>query len=153
MENLSGLIEKLFNEFADEHEDFAFDPESEELVKDAMALAFKAGQNTFDPDFDPQNVVDKLHRTLDQMEADGEPIVEDGADEVSDAETPKVKYPQVMVELTGQDGNAFNLIGIVARKLQQRIDLAAADAFRVEAMNQGSYDELLAFIQRTVDVR
>lgn len=64
-----------------------------------------------------------------------------------------VRYPEVEVELIGQDGNAFNLIGIVSKALERNVDSQAALQFRSAAMFASSYDELLALIQRTVTVR
>lgn len=58
----------------------------------------------------------------------------------------------IKVELIGHDGNAFNLIGRVAKALRKEVSAEAATEFTNQAMEQGSYDELLAFIQETVDV-
>lgn len=60
-------------------------------------------------------------------------------------------YP-VTVQLTGGDSNAFMLIGTVAKALRREVGTDAADAFSREAMNCGSYDELLQFIMATVEV-
>lgn len=64
-----------------------------------------------------------------------------------------VRYPEVEVELIGLNGNAFNLIGVVAQAIGRSVGQGAAQEFRIDAMEQGSYDELLALIQRTVTVR
>lgn len=61
-------------------------------------------------------------------------------------------YPAVEVELIGTDGNAFALIGKVAKALRREVSREASDKFKAEAMSQGSYDELLALIMRTVEV-
>lgn len=63
-----------------------------------------------------------------------------------------VKHGHVTVELIGQDGNAFNLIGLTARALRREVSPDAADAFTSEAMESESYEDLLAFIQATVHV-
>lgn len=63
-----------------------------------------------------------------------------------------VRYPHVKVQLLGEDGNAFNLIGITAKAIKRQVGREEGDAFVVEAMNQESYDALLAFIQNTVVV-
>jgi hypothetical protein len=63
-----------------------------------------------------------------------------------------VKYPHVHVKLTGTDGNAFALIGRVSKALRQEVNHQAAAEFTADAMNSGSYDQLLVFIQSTVDV-
>lgn len=67
-------------------------------------------------------------------------------------DTPSVKYPDVHVQLSGRDGNAMLIIGRVAAALRQQVSGSAADEFAREAMDCDSYDELLAFVQRTVEV-
>lgn len=62
------------------------------------------------------------------------------------------KYPDVTVRLTGNDGNAFAIIGNVARHLRRAHGAKAADAYRNEAMKQDSYDALLRFTMQTVEV-
>ncbi len=64
----------------------------------------------------------------------------------------KPKFPQVTVQLIGQDGNAFNVIGLV-RKAMRKADVPEADieAFTTEAI-AGNYDHLLATVMRTVEV-
>ncbi len=62
-------------------------------------------------------------------------------------------YPDVYVHMsTGQDGNAFAIIGAVSKALRREVGPEAAAEFSREAMDSGSYDELLAFVQRTVNV-
>jgi hypothetical protein len=61
------------------------------------------------------------------------------------------QYP-VTVQLIGTDGNAFALIGKVAAALRTQVGPEASRAFIKEATAQHSYDDLLAFIQRTVEV-
>lgn len=64
-----------------------------------------------------------------------------------------VTYPDVWVRLsTGQDGNAFMVIGKVSGAIRRTVGPAAADEFARKAMDCGSYAELLAFVQRTVKV-
>jgi hypothetical protein len=65
----------------------------------------------------------------------------------------EVKYPEITVKLIGENGNAFNLIGITANAIKAKEGRDAANSFASEAMEQGSYDELLAFMKRTVNVR
>lgn len=62
------------------------------------------------------------------------------------------KFPHVHVRLTGQDGNAFFIIGRVT-KAMRRADVPKADieAFAREAM-AGNYDHLLQTCMATVDV-
>lgn len=53
------------------------------------------------------------------------------------------KYPNVVVELIGHDGNAFAILGRVQRALRQAgVEKAEIDAFLKEAM-AGDYDHLL----------
>lgn len=63
-------------------------------------------------------------------------------------------YPDVTVtvQLAGTDGNAFAIIGAVSKALRRTMGNNAADWFAREAMEQGSYDDLLAFVQSTVRV-
>jgi hypothetical protein len=63
------------------------------------------------------------------------------------------RYPEITVQLTGTDGNAFAIIGAV-RKALRRADVppAEVEAFMVEATS-GDYDHVLATAMRTVDVR
>jgi hypothetical protein len=62
------------------------------------------------------------------------------------------KYPDVVVQLIGTDGNAYALLGQVNRALRQAgVSQAERDAFRQEA-TQGNYDQLLGTIMRWVDV-
>lgn len=63
-----------------------------------------------------------------------------------------VKYPQIQVQLTGTDGNAFAIIGAVRNALR-RGGASAEDvtAFQQEAMS-GDYDNVLQTAMRYVDV-
>lgn len=62
------------------------------------------------------------------------------------------KFPDVEVALTGEDGNAFSIIGRVSRAMKQSGYRDEAAAFTKEAMSQPSYDALLALVMRTVSV-
>ena len=62
------------------------------------------------------------------------------------------KYPQVTVRLTGEDGNAFSIIGRVAKALRREVGPEAAAEFQTEAFAQPSYDHLLRLAMRTVEV-
>lgn len=54
------------------------------------------------------------------------------------------KHPEITVKLTGEDGNAFNILGICLRAMRQAgLSQEERDAFRAEATS-GSYDHLLA---------
>lgn len=62
------------------------------------------------------------------------------------------KYPDVHVQLTGEDGNAYSIIGRVAKALRRSVDNDAASEFTTAAMNCGSYDQLLVLAMETVNV-
>lgn len=64
---------------------------------------------------------------------------------------PEVKYPDVHVQLTGRDGNAFAVMGAVAKALRQAGYGDQADAYIEESMS-GDYDHLLATAMKWVDV-
>lgn len=61
-------------------------------------------------------------------------------------------YPDVTVQLTGQDGNAFMVIGLIDRALRKQVSPEAAKTFTHEAMEQPSYDHLLRYAASTVNV-
>ena len=63
-----------------------------------------------------------------------------------------VKYEDVTVKLVGEDGNAFNLIGLVNRGIRYAHGADAAKEFTDAAMGSESYDALLSLIQETVHV-
>lgn len=53
------------------------------------------------------------------------------------------KYPDIRVRLTGKDGNAFNLLGLVQQGLRKgKVPKLEQDEFLKEAMS-GDYDHLL----------
>jgi hypothetical protein len=62
-----------------------------------------------------------------------------------------VKLPDVKVQLTGTDGNAFALIGTVSRAMKRAGHGDKVEEFRTEAMS-GDYDHLLQTCMRWVDV-
>ena len=62
------------------------------------------------------------------------------------------KYPDVRVQLTGEDGNAYSIIGRVAKALRRHVSNDAASEFTAAAGNCRSYDELLVLAMETVDV-
>lgn len=63
-----------------------------------------------------------------------------------------IKYPNITVRLIGTDGNAFAIIGKVARALRREAGPDAAAEFQAAALSSGSYDELLQLCIRTVNV-
>lgn len=53
------------------------------------------------------------------------------------------KYPDISVQLTGNDGNAFSILGACAREARRaKIPAEELEKFRQEAM-AGDYDNLL----------
>ena len=61
------------------------------------------------------------------------------------------RYPDVTVELTGTDGNAFAILGKVAKALRRAGHGAAVTAFQSEATS-GGYNHLLQTAMRFVEV-
>ena len=54
------------------------------------------------------------------------------------------KYPDITIELVGQNGNAFNILGICLRAMRRAgLSKEEQDAFQAEATS-GNYDHLLA---------
>lgn len=64
----------------------------------------------------------------------------------------KPKYPDIKVQLTGQDGNAFAIIGSVQRALRRaHIPAEEVEQFRNEAMS-GDYSNVIVTAMLWVDV-
>lgn len=64
----------------------------------------------------------------------------------------EVKCPGVVVQLTGEDGNAFFIIGRVRQAMRRaKIAKEVIDAYRDEAMS-GDYDNVLQTTMRYVEV-
>jgi len=64
----------------------------------------------------------------------------------------EVKYPEVQVELVGQDGNAFAIMGAVSKALRRAgVDKSEIDEYLSECMS-GDYDNLLRTAMRWVSV-
>ena len=64
-----------------------------------------------------------------------------------------VKYPEIRVQLTGTDGNAYALLGQMRNALRKGgVSKEEIDAFLKEAMS-GDYSNLLATCARWADVR
>jgi hypothetical protein len=63
-----------------------------------------------------------------------------------------VTHPQVTVQLSGQDGNAFNIIGLIHRAIAREVGKDEAELWVMGAMMCGSYNDLLVLAQRTVHV-
>lgn len=65
----------------------------------------------------------------------------------------KPKYPKVRVRLSGEDGNAFAILGRVSGALRKAgVGAAEVRRFYAEA-TQGDYDALLRTCMKWVDVR
>lgn len=65
----------------------------------------------------------------------------------------KVKYPNITVELTDNDGNAFAILGLVRRAmLQAGVPQSEIAEFMGEATSSGDYDQLLQTCLRWVNV-
>ena len=64
----------------------------------------------------------------------------------------EVRFPEVVVRLTGEDGNAFTVLGTVRRALKDNgADAETISEFFAEATD-GDYDNLLATVMRWVSV-
>jgi hypothetical protein len=63
-----------------------------------------------------------------------------------------VKYPDVHVQLSGEDGNAFGVIGRVQRALRTAgVPKDEIKEFQMQAMS-GDYDDLLRTVMEWVEV-
>ena len=63
-----------------------------------------------------------------------------------------VKHPDISVQLTGQDGNVFNLMGVVIRALRSNGFGNEVEDFISEVTSSKSYHEALAVMMQWVDV-
>lgn len=64
----------------------------------------------------------------------------------------RVRYPSITVELIGQDGNAFFIIGRVRQALRRAgVSMEEVDTFAEEAMS-GDYDHVLQTVLTWVNV-
>ena len=61
------------------------------------------------------------------------------------------RYPEIHVDLIGEDGNAFAIIGRVVRALHRAgLDREEVEAFKKEA-KRGDYDHVLQTVRWWVD--
>jgi len=61
-----------------------------------------------------------------------------------------IKYPEIVVQLSGEDGNAFFIMGRVTRALRRAgVESSEIDAYTEEATG-GDYDHLLQTTMRWV---
>lgn len=63
-----------------------------------------------------------------------------------------IKYPDVEVQLSGLDGNAYAIMGRVADGIRRKHGALEANAYVREARSQESYDALLQHAMSTVVV-
>lgn len=64
----------------------------------------------------------------------------------------EIKYPDVVVQLTGEDGNALSVVAAVATALRRAgVPGEEINEFRREALS-GDYDNVLATALRWVEV-
>ena len=63
-----------------------------------------------------------------------------------------VKFPEITVELIGQDGNIFNLMGIVGRALKENGKGEFVEEFYADVKSASSYDMALVKIMSWVNV-
>ena len=64
----------------------------------------------------------------------------------------KMKYPNIEVQLTGTDGNAFAIMGAVSKALKSAgVNTLEVKEFTTEAMS-GDYDSLLVTCMKWVNV-
>lgn len=63
-----------------------------------------------------------------------------------------IKHPEVRVQLTGTDGNAFSILGKVKGALNRAGVSAEEQAEFMTEATSGDYDALLATCMRWVDV-
>ena len=64
----------------------------------------------------------------------------------------EIKYPEITVELSGQDGNAFMMLGLCKRAMQRaHLPQEEIDKFMKEATS-GDYNYLLATVMTWFDV-
>lgn len=66
--------------------------------------------------------------------------------------TATPKHPEVHVELVGQDGNAFSILGRVSEAMKRaKVPAEEQSAFQAEATS-GDYDHLLRTVTKWVSV-
>lgn len=63
------------------------------------------------------------------------------------------RYPDIEVELTGRDGNAFMVLGLVRRALERSGVSEETVAVFMEEATSGDYDHLLQTVMCWVSVR
>lgn len=66
--------------------------------------------------------------------------------------TPEVKYPDIHVQLSGYDGNAYTIMGRVSAALRRAGVSAEEIEQYTEESTSGDYDNLLRTAMRWVNV-
>ncbi len=66
--------------------------------------------------------------------------------------TPQIRHPEITVQLTGTDGNAYAVLGAVQKALRRAGHGDEVAAFLAEATS-GDYHHLLATCMRWVTVQ
>jgi hypothetical protein len=65
----------------------------------------------------------------------------------------KVKYPEIEVQLTGKDGNAYSIMGAVSKALKRaKVDQLEIDQY-INRSTSGDYDNLLRVAASFVTVK
>ena len=63
------------------------------------------------------------------------------------------RYPKIKVKLTGINGNAWNLLGVMSKAMKKgKVTKEEVNLFTTEAMS-GDYDHLLQVCMEWVDAR
>lgn len=62
------------------------------------------------------------------------------------------KYPEIKLQLTGQDGNAFNILGLVKRALKKNNVSHDEILQYINEATSGDYDHLLSVTTKWVTV-
>lgn len=62
------------------------------------------------------------------------------------------RFPTVTVQLSGEDGNVFSIIGRISQALKRAGEVEGAAEFVKQAWEQESYDAVLQLAMRTVEV-
>lgn len=77
----------------------------------------------------------------------------DGSDTDEIELNQNANYPEVVVKLVGEDGNAYSIMGRVAKALKRaKISQSEVDRFYAECRASGSYDGLLVKVMEWVTV-
>jgi hypothetical protein len=63
----------------------------------------------------------------------------------------ETKYPEIEVQLSGEDGNAFAIIGRVSKAIRT-VSREDANEFSQKCFSAGSYDEVLRLCMEYVTV-